>query len=251
MVVNTSPLTTWGEKGAVGLQGSQSIFPSGNSYVNTPASTVAFKFNIGATVDSLNATYGTGNWTITSLALTVEYTYYANNTIFGGGAGSFETYWVANDSWAFGNGSASGNTYGDNNYVSGTDPVYATTAAGLLTWAGSEADLGSTTYNWLSPTNNPNYTSWSTAKSGPNQGMLTDSLTADPSLVNDITSASASANPNVSFYLIPTSSTLGLTIFTGGGNVTPELTFNVVTVPEPALAALGGLVFLLMGRRRS
>jgi uncharacterized protein (TIGR03382 family) len=69
--------------------------------------------------------------------------------------------------------------------------------------------------------------------------------------VNDITSASASANPNVSFYLIPTSSTLGLTIFTGGGNVTPELTFNVVTVPEPALAALGGLVFLLMGRRRS
>jgi hypothetical protein len=250
---NNPPLTTWGEKGAVGLQGSQSVFsPSTGVYVNTPASTVQFKFNVGSVVNSLNATYGAGNWTIAAPTLTMQYTYYANNPIFGGGAGSFETYWVANDSWAFGDGAASGNAYSDNDYVPGTDPAYATTAASLLSWAGSEADLGSTTYNWLSPANNPNFTSWSTDKTGPNEGMLTDNLIADPLLVNDITSATAASNPNVSFYLIPNSSTLGLAIFTGGGNVTPELSFQVVSVPEPASAltlALGGACALLRRRR--
>lgn len=251
MIVNTSPVTTWGEKGAVGLQGSQSIFPSGSGYVNTPASTVAFKFNVGSAVDSLNATYGAGNWTMANPKLTFQYTYYANNPIFGGGAGSFETYWVANDAWAFGNGGASGNAYGDSKFVPGTDPVYATNAASLLTWAGSEADLGATTYNWLSPTANPHYTSWSTDKNGFNQGMLAAKLAADPLLANDVTSATATSNSNVSFYLMPTSDTLGLTIFTGGGNVTPQFSFDVVSVPEPRFVGLIVLGMLTVFRRRS
>jgi hypothetical protein len=254
MLVNTSPsVTDWGVKGAIGLQGPSSQFYNGTSYVNVPASTVAFKFNIGAAIDSLNAAYGAGNWTISSPALTVQYTYYANNNIFGGGAGSFETYYVANNNWAFGNGGSAGNSYGSSNYVSGTDPAYANSAATLLTWAGSQADLGSTTYNWLSPASNPNYTSWSTAKTGPNQGLLAANLYADPLLVGAITSASAAGNPNVSLYLTPDSSTLGLTIFTGGGNQTPELSFNVVSAPEPAsigMAGLFGTMALLLIRRR-
>jgi hypothetical protein len=251
MLVNTSPLTTWGEKGAVGLQGSQAIFPGGGGFVNTPASTVAFKFNIGAAVDSLNTAYGAGNWTISAPTLSFQYTYYSNNNIFGGGAGSFETYWVANDSWAFGNGQASGNAYSDFNYVSGTDPVYATGGAALLTWAGSQADLGSTTYNWLSPASNPNYTTWTAARTGPNQGMLTVNLAADPLFVNNVTSASAASNPNLSLYLMPNSSTLGLTIFTGGGNVTPALSFNVVSVPEPGLTYLCAFTGMIVLFRRS
>jgi hypothetical protein len=252
MLVNTSPLTTWGEKGAVGLQGAQAIFPNGSSFVNTPASTLAFKFNVGSTVDSLNATYGAGSWTIASPTLSFQFTYYANNNIFGGGAGAFETFWVANDGWAFGNGGASGNAYSDFNYVAGTDPAYATSAATLSTWSGADADLGSTTYNWLSPAANPNYTTWSTAKTGPNQGILTVNLAADPLLINDITSATAASDPNVSLYLMPTSSTLGLTIFTGGGNVTPSFGFQVVSAPEPVLTplAMGGLVIVLGRRRR-
>jgi hypothetical protein len=253
MMVNTSPLTTWGEKGAVGLQGPQAIYPSGSTYVSTPASTVAFKFNVGAVADSLNATYGAGSWTIAAPKLTLQYTYYANNPIFGGGAGSFETFWVANDNWAFGNGGASGNAYGSSNYVPGTDPGYATGPASLLSWAGSEADLGATTFNWLSPSSNPNYTSWSTAKTGPNQGLLTAKLAADPLLASDVTSASAASDPNVSLYLVPNSDTLGLTIFTGSGNVTPELSFDVVSVPEPATVCslTLGTIFLLPGRRRN
>ena len=251
MVVDTTPLTTWGEKGAVGLQGSQSIFTSnGTAFVNDPATIVTFKFNIGSIVDSLNTTYGKGNWTISSPTLTFQYTYYANNPVFGGGAGTFETYWIANDSWAFGNGAGSGNSLSDNDYVPGTDPAYATNATDLATWAGSEADLGSTTYNWLSPTNNPNYSSWSTAKSGPNQGMIADTLALNSSFVGDITSATGASDPNVSLYLIPTSDTLGLTIFTGGGNVTPELSFNVISAPEPTVAALLAFVPLLVSRRR-
>jgi hypothetical protein len=251
--VNNPPLTTWGEKGAVGLQAAGSVNGVTGTLVNTPASTVQFKFNVGSVVDSLNATYGAGNWTIASPQLSMQYTYYANNSIFGGGAGTFETYWVANDSWAFGNGASAGNAYSDNKYVPGTDPIYATDPTTLLTWAGSEADLGSTTYNWLSPANNPNYTSWSTDKTGANQGMLTDNLALATPFVDDITGASSLSDPNVSLYLIPTSADLGLTIFTGGGNVTPTLSFEVVSVPEPAttaLAATFGAAALLRRRKR-
>jgi hypothetical protein len=249
-VVNTSPtLSTWGEKGAIGLQGDQSIFYNGSAYVDEPASVVAFKFNIGSTIDALNTTYGAGNWTISNPAITMQYTYYANNSVFGGGAGTFETYVVQNNSWFFSN-SGSGSAGVFNGYVAGEDPAYATTPSTLLTWSGGQADLGSTTYNWLSPTDNPNYPGWVTEKSGPNQGMLTDTLSLDPLLVSDVTSASAASNPNVSFYMIPNDDTLGLTIFTGGGNVTPAFTFDVVAVPEPASIAILAAVGIPLLRRR-
>lgn len=251
-VVNTSPtLSTWGEKAAIGLQGSQSVFYNGSTYVNEPASTVAFKFNIGSVVSSLNATYGTGNWTISKPTLTMQYTYYSNNSVLGGGAGSFETYVVQNNSWYFSN-TGSGSAGNFNGYAAGEDPIYAANAAALLPWSLGQADLGSTTYNWLSPANNPHYQGWSTDKTGPNQGLLTDSLALDPLLVGDVASASA-ANPNVSFYLIPNDDTLGLTIFTGGGTSEPTLSFEVDSAPEPACAVLAellGTAALLRRRRR-
>jgi hypothetical protein len=185
----------------------------------------------------------------------MQYTYYANNSIFGGGAGSFETYYVANNNWAFGNG-PSAPLYGGYTYEAGTDPAYATSAASLLSWAGSEADLGSTTYNWLSPAQDgTNYTGWITNKSGPNQGVLTDALALDPNLVEAITGATLTGNaPNISFYLIPNNSALGLTIFTGGGSETPTLNFEVDAVPEPTSAVQVGLCVttaLLRRRRRN
>lgn len=252
-VINTSPLSTWGEKGAEGVEGSQSIYPNGSGgYVNNPASILALKFNVGSLTDSLNSTYGAGNWTISSPTLTFQYTYYANNPVFGAGAGTFETYWVANDSWQFSNAGSAGNSLGASKYVAGTDAAFAANATDLATWAGSDADLGSTTYNWLSPANNPNYSSWSTDKSLANQGMLTDNLSTASAFVTDILSASATSNPNVSLYLMPTSNTLGLCIFTGGGNVTPTLSFNVISVPEPAALAtlLAALPVMAYRRRR-
>jgi len=266
-VFNTSPsLSTWSAKGAIGLEGSSSIYPSGNTYVNNPASTLALKFPVGSIVDSLNETYGAGNWTISDPTIAFQYTYYANNAVFGAGAGSFETYWIANNNWSFSNGGSAGTSIGSFTYSAGTDPIYTTDPNALATWAGganSIADLGSTYFDWLSPTANPllagataanpNYTSWTTAKTGPNQGFLNDDLAASPNFVTDLTSASAiGGNPNVSFYFIPTSSTLGICIFTGGGTVTPQLSFNVVSVPEPTLTALAGLCYVpaLLRRRR-
>ncbi len=87
-VFNTSPnLSTWGEKGAIGLEGSSSIYPSGATYVNNPASILALKFPVGSIIDSLNSTYGAGNWTISNPAITFQYTYYANNAVFGAARG--------------------------------------------------------------------------------------------------------------------------------------------------------------------
>jgi hypothetical protein len=217
-----------------------------------------FRRNVGTSASTLttqfNTKYGAGNWAISNPTLTFQYTDYANNSIFGGGAGTFETYWVANDSWAFGAGAASGNAYGSYTYVSGTDPVYATSQSGLQTWAGGTAndvaDLGSTSYSWSAP---PQGVAWATNSSGPYQGVLTDNLTADPLLISDIESASSGSDPNVSLYLVP-SSTLGLTIFTGGSSTQPEptLSFQVVSVPEPASAA--GLILCggaaMLRRRR-
>jgi len=249
MILNSSPLSTWGEKGAVGLQGP--VNENLATGVSPPAADVSFKFNVGATVDALNKTYGAGNWAISNPQLTFQYTYYANNSIFGGGAGSFETYWVANDSWAFSNkGSEPTSTVGAFKYVAGTDPIFAADATALANWSTGQSDLGSTTYNWLSPQNNPHYNDWSTDKTGPNQGMLTDNLAADPTFLNDVSSATAASNPNVSLYLIPNSSTLGLTIFTGGGNVSPEFSFQVISVPEPASLALMTLATGLLVRPR-
>jgi hypothetical protein len=268
MVVDTTPtdtppagLTAWGDKGAVGLQGNQSEYPNGSGgYYSQPASTVAFKFNIGSVIDLLNsnASYGTGNWTVYSATLSLPYTFYSNNNIFGGGAGSFETYWVANDSWAYGKGSNTTTNYGgnsitDSTYINGTDPAYATNSTSLSAWSGGQSDLGSTTYNWLSLAQTGS--TWTTQSTGPNSGVLTDTLTLTPAFLSAIMSASATNNdPYLSFYLIPNDNTLGLTIFTGGGNSSnPSPDLSLTVVPEPAMTALAlvcGVPMLLRRRRR-
>jgi hypothetical protein len=258
-VANTSSgLATWGQKGAFGLQGSQSVFYNGSSYVNEPPSVVAMKFAIGSVVDNLNQTYGAGNWTIANPKLTMQYTYYANNSVFGGGAGSFKTYVIQNNSWQFSN-VGTGGSGSFQTYQAGTDPIFATDAATLATWSGGQADLGNTAYNWLSPpditvgpsTTNPNWSSWQTAGTGsPNRGLITANFALDPLLVSDVTAATT-ANPNVSFYLMPNDNTIGVCIFTGGGDSVPALSFDVVSVPEPACGmAVIAVAGLLIRRKR-
>jgi len=228
--------TSW-SGGAVGVQGASSTKMGGGSPL---AANVTFKYGVGSTVDSLNATYGAGNWTISNVKLKLQYTLYANNTRFGGGAGTFDIYWVGNDSW-----------------VQGTsNPAYVTSAAALGNWSTSYALVGSENYSWSTAS----YTGtaadattglWVTDKSGGKQATISYGLALDSSLVNDIVSASAASDPSVSLYLMSTSSSLGLTIFTGGGSVLPTLTFDVVAAPEPSSLALGlgGLAGLVAIRR--
>ena len=79
------------------------------------------------------------------------------------------------------------------------------------------------------------------------QATLSYSLGLETSFVNDLTAASAGSDPDVSLYLMSTSDTLGLTIFTGAGQSLPNLSFDVVSVPEPSALALvvGGLAGLI------
>ena len=111
--------------GAVGVQGGSSITDqilNKNAPTDNPVpANVAFKFNVGSVVATLNSAYGAGNWTIANPTLYVQYTLYANNPRFGGGAGTFDIYWVANNSWAE-----------TESTTDNTNPPYASTAAALV-----------------------------------------------------------------------------------------------------------------------
>ena len=220
--------TSW-SGGAVGLQ-------TANGYnennVHATAANVTLKFYFGTYVDYLNTTYGAGNWTIANPQLTFQYTLYANNTRFNGGAGSFNIYWVNNDSWVQG--------------VS--DPPYATSPSGFSGWASSYALLTPTPINFLWDTHYSNwgvngYTgtysdcntpAWITDKTGNKEASISYALDATQSnFVNAITGMTDS-DQNISLYLMsanPSSDDLGLTIFTGGTPNLPTFSFDVYSYP--------------------
>ncbi|GAT32884.1 PEP-CTERM protein-sorting domain-containing protein [Terrimicrobium sacchariphilum] len=242
--------TSWAG-GAEGVQGSASLKSGGGSAL---AANVAFKFNIGSFVDSLNSVYGPGNWAVSNVKLSFQYTLYSNNTRFNSGAGTFDIYWVANDSWA------QIDLDKVNSTTPNTNPAYATNAAGLSNWSGGQALLASEYYDWTTP----GYTGtaadltsgkWSTDSSGTRQSTLSYDLGSNASFLGDILTASSSGDSNISLYLMSTSDTMGITIFTGGGTSLPTLTFDVVSVPEPGASTLillgAGSGVLLWRSRRS
>jgi hypothetical protein len=224
--------TSW-SGGAVGVQGASSTKVGGGSPL---AANVAFKYNVGAVVDSLNTTYGAGNWTIANPTLTFQYTLYANNNRFGGGAGTFDIYWVGNDNWSQGT----------------LNPSYASSQSSLTAWSADNSKLASENYSWSTAL----YTGlaseattgvWVTDKTGIRQGTLSLGLGLNSSFTSDILSASSSSDPNVSLYLMSTSDTMGMTIFTGGGQSLPTLSFDVIAVPEPTTIALFSMGFGAIG----
>lgn len=224
--------------GSLGVQGASSTKLGGG---NAVAANVAFKFSIGSAVDALNAQYGAGNWSIANPKLTLQYTLYASSTRFGGGAGTYDVYWVAKDSW-----------------VQGTaDAAYATSGPALLGWSGGQADVGTVNYDWTTPgyvgtaADATNSNVWVTDKTGAKQATVSYAMAADPSFVSDVTGATAGANPNVSLYLMGTSAGVGQTIFTGGGTSLPTLSFDVVSAPEPCgMMLVAGAGWVLARRRQ-
>ena len=99
MIFNQYSADGWGwAGGAGGVQGNLAVTNNGGTA--TPANE-AFSFNVGSMVDSLNATYGAGNWTIANPTFTFASSYNKqNNSRFGVGSGTFDIFWVGNDNWA-------------------------------------------------------------------------------------------------------------------------------------------------------
>lgn len=221
----------WGwAGGAGGVQGNQAVTNTGG---NSLAANEALKFNLGTTVDNLNAAYGAGNWTVDNLTLSFASSYNVqNNSRFGRGSGSFDIYWVGNDGWAQSKGTTTDKQL---------NPIYAADAATLANWSGNHSLLVSEYFN----------------ATGSGYVNLSYALPLDTLLVNDIlTSSAGDANQATSLYLMGTSGTLGMIIFTGGqGQALPTLSFDVVSAPVPVPAAvwlfgsaLAGLG--LLGRRK-
>lgn len=231
-----SAVDGWGWAGGAG--GVQGNLSKTNTGANALAANEAFSFNIGSIVDSLNTTYGAGNWNVANASLSFTSSYSVqNNSRFGIGSGTFDIYWMGNDDWAQSKGTPTDRQL---------NPVYASNAAALQSWAGSTALLASETFTV--PVGGSGYVS------------LSYSLASDSSFFSDILSASATGtNKEASFYLMSTANTLGMIIFTGGqGQALPTLSFDVVSVtpvPEPEsiamlLAGLG-IIGATVRRRRS
>lgn len=229
--VYTTAQDGWGwAGGAGGVQGSRAITNTGGNA--TPANEV-FHFDIGSAVDSLNASYGAGNWTVDNVTLSFNSSYATqNNSRFGVGSGTFDILWVENDNWR-----QSAGTPTDRQL----NPIYASSQTDLDVWAGSSVLLGSETFTRASTTG---------------YVALSYSLSKQQSFVQDILSASATGDKAISLYLMGTSDTLGMIIFTGGqAQALPTLSFDVIAapVPEPESYALFLAGLGLMGtvvRRR-
>jgi len=230
--------------GAGGVQGANALHYNTNGSTNAVvAANEVFGFDIGSTVDSLNAQFGAGYWTIANPTLTFTSSYsIQRSSRFAQGAGGFAIYWAANNNWF------------QSSTVQSDNPVYATSQAGLLPWAGQTALVGSGYFT----------------NSGSGAVNLSYNLSLDPNFVNAILAASAAngSNQSVTLYLMATDSDIGMFIYTGGPGdshpePTPTLSFEVVTPSSnsnsvPAISptgfaiaalALAG-VFALIGARR-
>ena len=227
MVFNQFTADGWGFIGGAGaVQGSGS---STNTGGNPTAANETLKFDIGSTVDSLNTTYGIGGWSVNNIQLKfVSSNTVQGNSRFGLGSGNFSTYWVANDGWVQSTGTSLDRQL---------NPVYANNQSELNVWAGASALEDSSIFT----------------VAGSGTVTITRPLAASNQIVSDITSSTLASNRYVSLYMLSpaSSSTLGMLIFTGGqGQATPNLSFDVVSVPEPASLSLALIGFGLFRRAR-
>jgi hypothetical protein len=215
----------WGWAGGqAAVQGSSAVHGTPPNTTSVIAANEAFKFNVGSAVDTLNSTYGVGNWTIANATLSFSSStggYEQVNSRFGHGSGSYDIYWVANDSWVQSKGTL-------DPLDRELNPVYASSSGALSDWAGSLALLASAYFS----------------DTGSGYISVSDTLALDPLFVNDILTASASGDSNMSLYIMGMSDTIGMSIFTGGQNqAVPDLRFDVVDVapvPIPGTILLFG-----------
>jgi hypothetical protein len=186
-------------------------------------------FNTSSAVSQFNALYGTGNWTITGVTLSLASNFgtqgaQPNNAIFNTiNAGSFGIDWLSDSTWTVGNGGGGGTPgYPVNNDI---DYAYVPTLLGF-----GYDSLGDFTYT---PPGNNVY--------------LTYTLPTDANL----DAAAADGTVSLFFYAADNQVSYLFNSQAFSSNH-PEITLTATPVPEPATLTLMATMFgsILVTRRR-
>ena len=178
------------------------------------------RFNFAAAKTSFDATFGTGQWVVQSVALQL-FTANPNNVLFNtNAAGPFEIGWMQNDTWVEGTGMPMMPT---------TDGVTFDALPSFL----SPADQPLGTFTFPGGTSGSN--SYALATSA---GLLGDITAGGVGSLRLFTPAGATTGYVFNSVNFPTSSTR------------PLLTVNAIAVPEPGVAAVLLVVAASLAARR-
>lgn len=217
-VRSVDPTHNYGGAGALSVSGTIATNASG---VQEGALDSFIRFDISSSFVQFNATFGVGDWTISSAKLLLTETAAPAQAIFNRGVGQFEVRWIANNSWVEGTGTPTAPT---------TNGIVYNSESSILN-PGVDATLGTFT-------------------NGGTNGLDTFSLGTPSAFLSDISTGGL-----VCMFLTATpNSTLGVTFNSrefGTLSQRPMLQLTAVVIPEPTTTALVGtsLVALLALRR--
>ena len=222
-VRSADPTHNYGGAGALSVSGTVATNASG---AQEGALDSFLRFDVSNSVAQFNASFGVGNWTISSARLLLTETATPAQAIFNRGIGQFEIRWIGNDSWIEGNGTPT---------APNTSGIVYNNESSVLN-AGVDTTLGTFT-------------------NGGTNGLDTFSLSTPSAFLNDV-----NAGGLVSFYLtaIP-GSTVGFTFNShefGTASQRPFLQLTAEAIPEPTTAALvvlslAALIALRYDRRKT
>lgn len=191
------------------------------------------KFNTAAAVSQFNATYGVGNWRLSSVTLSLASNFGTQgaqpnlNTFNTINAGQFGITWLGYDNWTEGTGSGMGTPGYPNNSAVSFNSI-------PTLFSGGSASLGTFTYT---PPGDNIYLSYSLG--------LNSSLVSDAEAGGDVSLYFNAADDDVSYLFNARSY----------ASNHPELTLTATVVPEPATwilmtSALGGIILSRRFKRK-
>ena len=226
---NANPSDNYGAAGALVVAGSASANGEFLSLV---------EFNLSAAKTAFDTQYGVGNWTVSSVRITLKSNFgiqgeQPSNLIFPSiNTGGFSITWMTNNSWSEGTGTPS---------VPSVYPSSSGSLASDITFnnltnfeSGSDEALGS--FQYTPPGNNTNTpVNWSL-----NTGVSASGFTS-----------AIAAGQNISLLFSPTDTTVSY-LFDSRTQSSYGPIFTITAVPEPGVASLilAGVVSLVVFSRR-
>jgi hypothetical protein len=217
-VRSLAPTNNYGAAGALSVSGSIATNTNGQQEGLLDS---FLQFNVSGAVSNFNGAYGAGEWTISSVTLTLTATS-PNNTIFNYGSGSFEVRWIGDNAWQEGTGTP--NSPATNGITYAQEPSILNSNV--------DESLGTFTYG------------------GATSGQVKLSLGMPAGFISEISTGGL-----VSLYVTATpNSTVGFTFNSRhytSSSAWPAL--DITAIPEPGTVSLVGLsclVLAVMGRSR-